>query len=88
MDISSQSPHFPPISLKGISFSRNAPSSHMQRDGYGGKPWVDKSATAPEQFLNAQPAWAATWGEGDTRGMTVKSVKMFNPGACNAGKDV
>jgi hypothetical protein len=53
------------------------------RDGYGNKPWVDDSASAPKQFLDAQSVWEATWGEGDTRGMTVQSVKLFSRNACD-----
>ena len=56
--------------------------THFYRDGYHNKPWIDGSPTAAEQFLAAQQAWETTWGEGDTRGMTVKSVKMFSRGVC------
>lgn len=47
------------------------------RDGYGNKPWVDGSQTAMMQFWSAKDAWLPTWGAGDTRGMTVRSVKMY-----------
>ncbi|KAG0645760.1 Beta-1 [Hyphodiscus hymeniophilus] len=53
-------------------------------EGYRNKPWVDGSETAAKQFLESQPAWEPTWGEGDTRGMTVQSVKMFSRGVCGA----
>ncbi|KIN08760.1 glycoside hydrolase family 16 protein [Oidiodendron maius Zn] len=53
------------------------------QDGYRNKPWVDGSPTAAEQFLNAQSAWEPTWGEGDTRGMTIKSVKLFSRTTCS-----
>jgi beta-glucanase (GH16 family) len=53
-------------------------------DGYANKPWVDGSKTAAEQFLNAQSTWEPTWGAGDTRGMTVQSVKMYSRGNCAA----
>lgn len=35
-----------------------------------------------EQFWNASSAWEPTWGAGDARGMTVKSVKLFQRGDC------
>jgi hypothetical protein len=47
------------------------------RDGYRNNPWIENSPTAAEQILNAQSAWEPYWGAGDTRGMTVKSVKLF-----------
>jgi hypothetical protein len=52
------------------------------KDGYGNKPWGDASETAPASFWNAENIWLQTWGEGDKRGMTVKSVKMYTEGAC------
>jgi hypothetical protein len=53
------------------------------RDSIGGKPWVDYgSATAARDFWKANATWLATWGAGDARGMTVKSVKMWQEGAC------
>ncbi|KAK3075863.1 hypothetical protein LTR53_000436 [Teratosphaeriaceae sp. CCFEE 6253] len=51
-------------------------------DGVGNKPWGDASLTAPGEFWQASPIWLPTWGEGDKRGMTVKSVKMYNEGIC------
>ncbi|KAH8690186.1 putative gram-negative bacteria binding protein [Talaromyces proteolyticus] len=53
-------------------------------DGYGNKPWVDSSATAMEQFWNASSAWEPTWGAGNTRGMTVKNVKLYSRGLCGS----
>ena len=61
----------------------NGQAERDYRDGYRNKPWVDGSPTAAEQFLNAQSAWEPTWGEGDTRGMTVKSVKLFSRTTCS-----
>lgn len=55
----------------------------LNRDGYGNKPWIDSSLTAMEQFYNSSNAWEATWGEGDTRGLSVKSVKLFQRGLCS-----
>jgi hypothetical protein len=53
-------------------------------DSVGGKPWVDGDpATAARDFWMANETWLATWGAGDARGMTVKSVKMWQQGACS-----
>ncbi|KAK4934645.1 hypothetical protein LTR10_024148 [Elasticomyces elasticus] len=52
------------------------------KDGVGNKPWGDESLTAPREFWNAKDTWLPTWGEGDKRGMTVKSVKMWSQGRC------
>ena len=52
------------------------------KDGVANKPWGDNSLTAPKQFLDAQKIWYPTWGQGDKRGMTVKSVKMWSVGKC------
>lgn len=51
-------------------------------DGVGNKPWGDMSGNAPKEFWDSEPQWISTWGEGDTRGLTVKSVKMWKEGAC------
>ena len=51
-------------------------------DGYGNKPWVNNNNAAPRAFWDAVDSWYPTWGNGDTRGMTVESVKMFSLGAC------
>jgi beta-glucanase (GH16 family) len=51
-------------------------------DGEGGKPWVDGSDFAVRDFWNAKDEWLPTWGEGTERGMTVKSVKMWQAGKC------
>jgi beta-glucanase (GH16 family) len=47
-------------------------------DGKGGKPWTDKANNTMAQFWNAKGVWQPTWGSPATRGMTVKSVKMYN----------
>lgn len=53
------------------------------RDAEGGKPWVDwGSGTAARDFWEANSTWLPTWGAGEARGMTVKSVKMWQQGAC------
>ncbi|RYN30502.1 hypothetical protein AA0112_g6665 [Alternaria arborescens] len=51
-------------------------------DGEGNKPWVDGSDFAVRDFWNAKDDWLPTWGEGNERGMTVKSVKMWQAGKC------
>ncbi|KAH9863832.1 hypothetical protein J1614_009764 [Plenodomus biglobosus] len=47
-----------------------------------GKPWVDGSAFAARDFWKARDDWLPTWGDGVSRGMTVKSVKMWQAGKC------
>ncbi|KAH7031439.1 putative gram-negative bacteria binding protein [Microdochium trichocladiopsis] len=47
-------------------------------DGRGGKPWTDKANNSMAQFWNAKGVWQPTWGGPTERGMTVKSVKMYN----------
>lgn len=52
-------------------------------DGVGGKPWVDASTyLAPGNFYQQVDRWLPTWGEGNARGLTVKSVKMWQEGKC------
>ncbi|KAI9149182.1 Beta-1,3-glucan-binding protein [Paramyrothecium foliicola] len=51
-------------------------------DHVGGKPWIDSSSNAQWTFWNAADEWLPTWGEGDSRGMTVRSVKMWQSGKC------
>jgi len=51
-------------------------------DGEGNKPWVDGSDFAGRDFWNAKDEWLPTWGEGNERGMTVRSVKMWQDGKC------
>ncbi|KAH8879634.1 concanavalin A-like lectin/glucanase [Thozetella sp. PMI_491] len=53
-------------------------------DGVGSKPWLDSSTNAQWTFWSAADEWLPTWGEGDTRGMTVRSVKMWTRGACGS----
>ncbi len=54
-------------------------------DGEGSKPWVDDSAQwARSNFYEQVDKWLPTWGEGNERGMTVKSVKMWQQGACGS----
>jgi hypothetical protein len=57
-------------------------------DKVGNKPWGDgtlqeETASAPKQFWDNKVQWLNTWGAGDARGMTVKSVKMWREGKCN-----
>ncbi|KAJ4357296.1 uncharacterized protein N0V89_001871 [Didymosphaeria variabile] len=51
-------------------------------EGIGNKPWGNESPTAPKEFFDSMTNWLPTWGEGDKRGLTVKSVKMWSQGAC------
>lgn len=56
------------------------------RDGKGGKPWVDAATNAQWTFWDDADQWLPTWGEGDSRGMTVKSVKMWRSGSCGSAE--
>ncbi|KAK0636224.1 concanavalin A-like lectin/glucanase domain-containing protein [Bombardia bombarda] len=51
-------------------------------DNLGSKPWLDAATNAQWTFWSAADKWLPTWGEGDQRGMTVRSVKMWRKGAC------
>ncbi|KAF2820257.1 concanavalin A-like lectin/glucanase [Ophiobolus disseminans] len=51
-------------------------------DGEGNKSWVDHSDVAAKNFYEAKDQWLPTWGVGNDRGMTVKSVKMWQAGNC------
>lgn len=48
-------------------------------DQVGNKPWADQSNEAPKEFWQAKDVWLPTWGEGASRGMTVRSVNMYKP---------
>ncbi|OXV11865.1 hypothetical protein Egran_00374 [Elaphomyces granulatus] len=54
-------------------------------DGMGNKPWTDEG-NAPSDFYKALSAWYPTWATGETRGMTVKSVKIWQEGTCSKSK--
>ncbi|KAL5410705.1 hypothetical protein PMIN04_010525 [Paraphaeosphaeria minitans] len=51
-------------------------------EGVGNKPWGNQSPMAPKEFFDGMTNWLPTWGEGEKRGMTVRSVKMWSQGAC------
>ncbi|CAI7618790.1 unnamed protein product [Penicillium pancosmium] len=51
-------------------------------DQMDGKPWVDASKSAMKEFYLAQSSWLPSWGTPEERGMIVKSVKMWELGAC------
>jgi len=53
-------------------------------DGYNGKPWVDLSPTAAQEFYSAKNKWLPTWGNANQSSMVIKSVKMYQQGACPA----
>ncbi|KEY69752.1 hypothetical protein S7711_03733 [Stachybotrys chartarum IBT 7711] len=57
-------------------------------DNMGDKPWIDGATNAQWDFWNAAEQWLPTWGEGDRRGMTVRSVKMWQAGACGADQEL
>ncbi|KAH6642934.1 concanavalin A-like lectin/glucanase domain-containing protein [Boeremia exigua] len=46
-------------------------------NGKFNKPWIDGTMLAATEFWRAKDQWLPTWGEGNDRGMTVKSVKMW-----------
>lgn len=54
----------------------------MNSDNKGNKPWLDSATNSQWTFWSAADQWLPTWGEGDQRGMTVKSVRMWKKGAC------
>ncbi|EEA23630.1 hypothetical protein TMatcc_002506 [Talaromyces marneffei ATCC 18224] len=51
-------------------------------DGIGNKPWTDAGHGASD-FYAGMAQWYPTWANGSSRGMTVKSVKMWQQGACS-----
>ena len=58
------------------------------RDKVGDKPWLNEATNARWTFWDAAKDWLPTWGEGDKRGMTIKSVKMWQQGKCGATKEL
>ncbi|GAB7332675.1 hypothetical protein MBLNU13_g04428t1 [Cladosporium sp. NU13] len=57
-------------------------------DKVGDKPWLNDATNARWTFYDAAKEWLPTWGEGDKRGMTIKSVKMWQQGKCGAAKEL
>ena len=51
-------------------------------DGVGGKPWGDGSRVAAKEYWDARNTWLPTWGNGDSKGLTVKRVRMYRLGGC------
>lgn len=51
-------------------------------DKLGGKPWSDGSSAPMRDFWDAKDTWLPSWGEAKNRGMIVRSVKMWQEGAC------
>lgn len=47
------------------------------------KHWVDAGETSARDFWDAADAWLPTWGDATDRSMIVKSVKMWQEGACS-----
>ena len=60
----------------------------IHRDKVGDKPWLNEATNARWTFWDAAKDWLPTWGEGDKRGMTIKSVKMWQQGKCGAPKEL
>ncbi|EGE05576.1 glycosyl hydrolase [Trichophyton equinum CBS 127.97] len=50
-------------------------------DGKGGKPWTDVGQAASD-FYSSLDKFYPTWPKDNSRGMTVRSVKMWQEGAC------
>ncbi|KAM5497480.1 hypothetical protein McanMca71_007343 [Microsporum canis] len=50
-------------------------------DGKGGKPWTDVGQAASD-FYSSLDKFYPTWPKDNSRGMTIKSVKMWQQGAC------
>ncbi|KAF4341366.1 beta-1 3-glucan-binding [Fusarium beomiforme] len=51
-------------------------------DAIGDKPWADSSETPMRDFWKANETWLPSWGPVKDRGMVVKSVRMWQEGAC------
>jgi len=47
------------------------------KDGASGKPWLDTSPTAPNDFWKARDQWYPTWQADNTGQMTVSKVEMW-----------
>jgi hypothetical protein len=46
-------------------------------DNMASKPWVDASPRAMYDFWQAKEKWLPTWGEGLSKALQIKSVKMY-----------
>ncbi|KAL1296819.1 hypothetical protein AAFC00_004445 [Neodothiora populina] len=55
--------------------------------GQGEKPWDNSDPTAAHAFYEAKDVWYPTWGKGSSKGMTVKSVKMWELGKCGSASN-
>ncbi|KAF5646355.1 glycoside hydrolase family 16 [Fusarium sp. NRRL 52700] len=51
-------------------------------DKLGQKPWSDESSAPMRDFWDAKDTWLPSWGDQKDRGMIVRSVKMWQEGAC------
>ncbi|KAL6924110.1 hypothetical protein FSST1_001384 [Fusarium sambucinum] len=51
-------------------------------DKLGAKPWSDESSAPMRDFWDAKDTWLPSWGEEKDRGMIVRSVRMWQEGAC------
>jgi hypothetical protein len=61
---------------------RRQPWLTLSRDDEADKPWIDGTPTSMRDFWRANGTWLRTWGDGEDRGMTVKSVKIWQEGKC------
>ncbi|EPS39538.1 hypothetical protein H072_6643 [Dactylellina haptotyla CBS 200.50] len=46
------------------------------------KPWIDRSGREMQDFWKSANQWYPTWGPEETRGMTVRRVRMWQEGKC------
>lgn len=60
----------------------------INSDQVGDKPWIDAASNSRWTFWDSAQKWLPTWGEGDKKGMTIKSVKMWQQGKCGATKEL
>lgn len=67
---------------KRFACEKNEIKLTTNRDGKGNKPWIDGATSSMRDFWNANETWLPTWAKGEDRGMTVKSVKMWQQGKC------
>ncbi|KHN95758.1 Concanavalin A-like lectin/glucanase [Metarhizium album ARSEF 1941] len=83
--VGSKTPPPPPLSWRA-SPPLTAPRSC--RDHVGDKPWIDGAKNAQWTFWDAAARWLPTWGDGADRGMTVRSVEMWQAGRCGSPSEL
>lgn len=57
-------------------------------DHVGDKPWIDGAKNAQWLFWDAANEWLPTWGKAADRGMTVRSVRMWQQGVCGQTQEL